>query len=63
MNKANPRGALMFVRDSNDYGVTSPMYRERIMGSNKAYVLADSEDAKDYADRNNLLLVDREAIP
>lgn len=63
MNENNPKGALMFVRDCGDYGVISPMYRERVMGSSKACVLADSEDAKNYAARNNLLLVDREVKP
>ena len=56
-------GALMFVRDSNSYGVLAPVYRHRVKGSCQAFVLADSEDAKNYAERNNLVLVDREEKP
>lgn len=58
-----PAGALIFVRDSTEYGVSMPLYRQRTQGKNKAFVLADSNDAVRYAAENNLALVDRAEEP
>lgn len=63
MNNKKPRGALIFVRDEISYEHMSPTFRERTAKSNQAFVFADSADAKEYAEKNNLLFVDREEKP
>lgn len=56
-SSAVPDGALVFVRNSFEYGVSMPLYRHRAYQKNKAFVLADRDDAVRYAAENNLLLI------